>query len=119
MELVSLLVAGVVFALIAAPAILLLTTFLLLVPMALLAPAAPVLARTSFVCPVSRHDVTATFLTEPGAAAPTDVVACSTFPNGVRCAKSCLGEAHASWTPSPVIARYALLAGGEARREAS
>lgn len=112
------LVAGVVFALIAAPVVLLLTTLLLLVPLALLAPRAPMLARTSFACPVSRRDVTATFLTEPGAAAPTDVVACSTFPNGVRCAKSCLRDARASWTASPMVARYALLAGGETRREA-
>ncbi len=112
------LVAGVVFALIAAPVLLLLTTLLLLVPLALLTPRAPMLARTSFACPVSGRKVTATFLTQPGAAAPADVVACSAFPGGVRCAKSCLREARTSWTPSPVVARYALLAGGEARREA-
>jgi len=118
MEWVSLIVAGVVFALILTPVVLLLTTFLVLVPLSLLAPAAPSLARTSFACPVSRRKVTATFLTRPGEAKPADVVACSMFSDGVHCAKGCLHEAHTSWTPSPALARYALLAGGEALREA-
>ena len=118
MEWVSLIVASVMLVLIASPVLFLVVTFFVLVPLALLAPAVSALGRTSFTCPVTRRHVTATFLTKAGKETPSDVVACSMFPDGVRCAKSCLCEAHTSWTPSPAVARYALLSGGEALRDA-
>lgn len=119
MEWVSLFVAGLVLVLIAAPVVLLLGTFLVLLPLSLLAPPAPALARASFTCPVTRQPVIAAFVTRAGASRPADVVACSMFTDGVRCAKGCLGSAHTSWTPSSAVARYALLADGEALREAA
>ncbi len=119
MEWVSLIVAGVALLLVAAPVVLLLGTFLVLVPMALLAPSTPMLARSSFECPFSKRRVTAAFLTRAGEAAPADVVSCSMFTDGVRCGKGCLGLAHASERPSLAMARYALLADGEAMRDAA
>lgn len=92
--------------------------FFLLVALAHLMPSPPVIARTSFICPVTRRRVNAAFLTTEPATHPVDIVSCSAFstPERVRCAKACLDAASAVWTPSPMTARYALLAGGEANR---
>lgn len=93
--------------------------FFLLVALAHLMPSPPVVARTSFTCPVTRRRVTVAFLTTDGNSRPVDVVSCSLFPNPERvcCAKACLESASTIWTPSPMTARYALLAGGETYRE--
>lgn len=92
--------------------------FFLLVALAHLMPSPPVVARASFVCPVTRRRVNAAFLTMEGTSRPVDIVACSAFPNPerVRCAKACLAAASTMWTPSPMTARYALLAGCESYR---
>jgi len=119
MEWISLALAGVVLVLIATPVVLLLATVFVLVPLALVAPAAPAVARTAFSCPVTRRNVTAAFLTRPGEAEPADILACSLFPDGVRCEKACLRAARTSWTPSTSMARFALLAGGESVRDAA
>ena len=92
--------------------------FFLLVALAHLMPSPPVVARTAFTCPVTRRRVTVAFLTREPASRPVDIVSCSLFPNPerVRCGKVCLESASTVWTPSPMTARYALLAGGEAYR---
>ena len=95
--------------------------FFLLVALAHFMPSPPVVARTSFPCPVTRRRVTVAFLTTERASHPVDIVSCSAFPNPerVRCAKACLESASTLWTPSPMTARYALLAGGESYRKAA
>ena len=109
--------AGVVFAAVLAPLGMLLLTFFVLVPLAHLLPQPSSLARTTLTCPVSKHTVDATFVTSPAAEHPTDVVQCSLFADGrVRCAKGCLALATVSWAPSPMTARFALLADGTAPR---
>lgn len=88
-----------------------------LVPLAHLAPAAATVARKSFECPFSRRTVSAAFLTEAGAAHPTEVLECSVFADGrIRCAKGCLALATVGWVPSPMVPRVALIAGDEAWR---
>ena len=97
------------------PLLMLLLTAFVLVPLALLAPRAVSVARTSFKCPVTRREVSAGFVTAPGADHPTDVVTCSMFPDGrVKCAKGCLEHAHTEWEPSPMTPRFALIADGTA-----
>ena len=74
-------------------------------------------ARASFDCPVSRRRVSVAFLTSPAAPGASDVLACSLFSDGgVRCEKGCLDLAQSVWRERPVVARYALLADGEAYR---
>lgn len=116
MEWLSMIVAGVMLVLVAAPAVLLLGTVFVLVPMALLAPPPPMVARTSFDCPFSGQKVNVAFLASPRAEHPADVVSCSMFTDGVRCKKGCLAMAESAWAPSPMVPRFALLSGGEALR---
>ena len=99
------------------PLIMLLLTVFLLMPLALLASPAPTLSRASFNCPFSKRRANVAFLNSPDAGQPTDVLTCSVFSDarGIRCAKGCLELATTRPTPSPVFARYALLADGEAR----
>lgn len=119
MDWLYLLVAGMVLVLVLAPVVLLLGTLFVLVPLAHLAPAPPTVARASFDCPFSERRVSVAFLTTPGADRPSDVVSCSLFDDGVRCHKGCLELTQAAWRPSALCARYALLADGEAHREAA
>jgi hypothetical protein len=60
--------------------------------------------------------VNVAFLAAPDAERPTDVVSCSMFSDGVRCAKGCLALGESAWAPSAMVPRVALLAGGEAAR---
>ena len=109
--------ANVVLAVVLAPVAMLLLTFFVLVPLAHLLPQPSSLARTTLTCPVSKRTVNATFVTSPAAGRPTDVVQCSLFADGrVHCAKGCLKLAAVSWAPSPMTARFALLADGAAPR---
>ena len=109
--------SGVMLVVVVAPVAMLLLTFFVLVPLAHLMPQPSTLARTTLTCPVSKRTVNATFVTSPAAEPPTDVVQCSLFADGrVRCAKGCLALATVSWAPSPITARFALLADGTAPR---
>jgi hypothetical protein len=111
MEWLVMLVAGFVLVVIAAPIALLLLTFFVLVPLAHLMPPPTTLARASFQCPFRKTAVTATFLTPPDGGGPADVVACSAFGDReVTCAKGCRALASVGWAPSPMVARFALIA---------
>ena len=119
MELLVMLVTGLAAFVLLLPLILLLGTIFILVPLAHLLPAPSMVARTSFDCPFSKRWVNVAFLTEPSAEGPSDVLSCSLFTDerGIRCNKGCLGLARTTgWTPSPVVPRFALLAGGVALR---
>ena len=109
--------AGVMLVVVVAPVGMLLLTFFVLVPLAHLMPQPSTLARTTLRCPVSKRTVNATFVTSPAAERPTDVVQCLLFADGrVRCGKGCLLHAAVGWAPSPMAARFALLADGGAPR---
>jgi hypothetical protein len=62
--------------------------------------------------------VTVEFLNRPGAERPQAVLSCSIVQDarGIRCKRGCLGLADAAWTASPIMPRYALLAGSVAAR---
>lgn len=83
-----------------------------------LVPTGPAIARTAFDCPFAKRRVTAEFLSWAGSDYPTDVDACSAFPDPrrVRCPKACLHLAETHWVPSPMVARFALIAGGVSHR---
>ena len=110
--------AGLALLVLLAPLISLLATVFILVPLAHFLPQPPMVARTSFECPFSRRKVNVAFLTSPASGTPADVLSCSLFTDerGVRCKKGCLDLAETGWTPRPIVARFALLADGEARR---
>lgn len=116
MEWLVTILTGLVLLIVLAPVVSLLGTLFVLVPLAHLAPHPEMLARTSFVCPFSKRRVNVAFLTSPASPTPSDVVSCSLFSDGVRCQKGCLGMAESAWAGRPVVARYALLADGEAYR---
>ncbi len=118
MDVIVTLLAGLALSVLLAPVILLLATFFILVPLAHFLPQPPMVARASFDCPFSRRMVNVAFLTSPASATPADVLSCSVFTDerGVRCKKGCLELAETGWTPRPVVARFALLADGEASR---
>lgn len=118
MDLIVTLVAGLALLILLAPVISLLATVFILVPLAHFASTPPMVARTSFECPYSRRRVNVAFLTSPAAETPADVLSCSVFDDerGIRCKKGCLELAQTAWTPRPVVARFALLADGEASR---
>lgn len=81
-------------------------------------PVSPTVARTSFDCPFSKRRVTAEFLSWPGSDQPADVLSCTAFrdPHRIRCKKACLGLAETGWAPSPMVPRFALIAGGVTHR---
>jgi hypothetical protein len=57
------------------------------------------------------------FLTSPDAVRPSEVRACSVFPDGrIRCQKRCRDLSETTWTPSPAVPRFALIAGDTAYR---
>lgn len=120
MEWIGTVLAGLALLVLLAPALLLATTVFVLVPLAHLLPPAPTVSRACFNCPFSRRRVTVAFLSEPGASRPSEVLSCSLFADGrVRCKQECLDLVEARWAPSTAVARYALLADGEVRREAA
>ena len=117
MDWIETILAGLVFALMVAPLAMLVLTFFVLVPLAHLMPASPMLARARFNCPVSKGTVTASFVTTPGNDHPTDVAACSHFgDSNVLCGKKCLAVATVGWEPSPMVPRYSLVADDTAPR---
>ena len=117
MEWLVTILTGLVLVIVLAPVVSLLGTLFVLVPLAHLAPHPEMLARASFVCPFSKRRVNVAFLTSPASPTPSDVVSCSLFHDGnPSCAKGCLGLAESAWAGRPVVARYALLADGEAYR---
>ncbi len=102
-----------------APPLMLVLTGVVLLPLAHLVRAPLTLARTSFTCPFKRQLATVTFLTVAGREAPLDVAACSIYGDkSVGCQKPCLPLATAQGMPSPMIARFALLADGTGYRDA-
>jgi hypothetical protein len=110
---------GIVLVVILAPVLTLIVTLFVLVPLAHLHGAPPMVGRASFTCPVTKKGVNASFETEPGFAHPSDVLSCSLFGDRpVSCAKGCLAHADAHEAPPFVFARYALLSGDESLREA-
>jgi len=118
MEVIVTILAGLALLALLTPALTLLATVFVLVPLAHFLPQPPMVARASFDCPLSHRGVSVAFLTSPASTTPADVLSCSVFPDerGVRCKKGCLEVAETRWTPRPVVARFALLADGEASR---
>jgi hypothetical protein len=108
---------AVVLAILVAPFVIL----FVLVALAHLAPSSSALARVTFVCPVRRRRVNATFLTAPGFDHPIDVVACSEFGDSehLTCAKRCLEVARTRSAPSLMTPRYSLIADGVSPRDAA
>ena len=111
-------VAGFGLLVILSPLLMLLLTGFVLVPLALLAPRVPMIARSSFRCPVTKKSVNASFLTTPGHEHASDVLTCSVFGTGpVRCERACLGVTETTWEPSPMAPRYSLIAGDTVLRD--
>ena len=95
-----------------APALMLGVTIFVLAPLACLARRPAMVARRTFLCPFSHRRATVEFLTSPETARPSDVRACSVFPDGhVACEKGCRDLSETTWTASPSVARFALIAG--------
>jgi hypothetical protein len=92
-------------------------TIFVLAPLAHLTRRPAMIGRQTFDCPFSKQRASVSFVASPDAARPADVSACSVFPDGhVRCEKACRTLAETTWTPSPTVARWALLAGDTAYR---
>ena len=118
MDLIVTIFTGLALLVLFAPVISLLATVFILVPLAHFLPPPAMVARTSFECPFSRRKVNVAFLASPASVTPSDVLSCSVFDDGrgIRCKKGCLELAQTGWAPRPVVARFALLADGEACR---
>ena len=118
MDLIATVLTGLALLVLLAPLASFLATVFILVPLAHFLPPPSMVARTSFDCPFSKRKVSVAFLTSPASATPSDVLSCSLFADGrgIRCKKGCLELAQTGWTPRPVVARFALLADGEACR---
>jgi hypothetical protein len=99
------------------PLLMLGVTVFVLAPLAHLAGRPAMIGRRTFECPFSRRRATVEFLTSPEATRPSDVRACSVFPDGrIRCEKGCRDLSETTWAPSPAVPRYALIAGDTAYR---
>lgn len=108
---------GLALLILLAPAVSLLGTIFVLVPLAHFLPHPSMVARASFDCPFTKRRVNIAFLTSTESPTPSDVLSCSLFSDGdVRCAKGCTRLAETAWLGRPLVARYALLADGEAHR---
>ena len=118
MEWLVTILTGLALLILLAPLLSLLVTFFVLVPLAHFLPQPSMVSRASFDCPFSKRWVNVALLTSPESPAPSDVLSCSLFSDerGVRCKKGCLGLAATGWTRRLVVARYALIADGEAFR---
>lgn len=110
-------VATFVMLVLLSPLLMLLATVFILVPLAHLTPPARMIARSALDCPIARRRVNAEFLTMSNSDRPSDVLACSAFPDGrVLCEKGCLPFAVTRRTSSAVMPRFALIADGTAYR---
>ena len=110
-------VAGVVLLVLFSPLLMLGLTVFVLAPLAHLARRPAMVGRSTFDCPFTRRRVNVEFLTSPDAVRPTDVRACSMFPDGrIGCGKGCRDLSETAWTPSPATPRFALIAGDTAYR---
>jgi hypothetical protein len=110
-------VAGVVLLVLFSPLLMLGLTVFVLAPLAHLARRPAMIGRSTFDCPVSKRRVSVEFLTSPDAPRPTEVRACSMFPDGrIGCRQGCCDLSETSWAPSPVTPRFALIAGDTAYR---
>jgi hypothetical protein len=80
-------------------------------------PGPRMIGRSTFDCPFAKQRANVEFLTSPAGAHPTEIHACSVFPDGrVRCEKACRDLVVAGWAPSAAVPRFALLADGTAYR---
>ncbi len=118
MEWVGPVIASLVFLVLLGPLVVLTGSLVAIALVAQFVPASPTVDRTSFVCPFSKRDVKAEFLSWQGAEQPADVLSCSAFPDPyqIRCRKECLGLAHTGAVSSPMMPRFSLIAGGTAYR---
>ena len=110
-------VTGLAVLVLLSPILMLGLTVFVLAPLAHLVRRPTMIGRNTFDCPAAKRRVSVEFLTSPDAAGPTDVLSCSMFADGdIRCAKGCRDLFATTWTPSPAVPRFALLAGGTAYR---
>jgi len=110
-------VAGIVLFVLFSPLLMLGLTVFVLAPLAHLARRPAMIGRSTFDCPFSRRRVSVEFLTSPDAPRPTEVRACSMFPDGrIRCEQGCCDLSESAWAPSPATPRFALIAGDTAYR---
>jgi hypothetical protein len=104
-------VAGVVLLVLFSPLLMLGLTVFVLAPLAHLARRPAMIGRSTFECPFSKHRVSVEFLTSPGSVRPSEVRACSMFPDGhIGCGQGCRELSETAWTPSPATPRFALIA---------
>jgi hypothetical protein len=113
--------SGFVVLLLLGPLVVAVSVILALVMLGHALPASPWLARAAFACPFSKRRVGVVFQNWPGAQRPDDVLSCSVFNDarGIRCKKQCLALAETRWQPSPMVPRFALIAGGVVGRNGS
>ena len=110
-------IAGVVLLVLFSPLLMLGLTIFVLAPLAHLARRPAMIGRSTFDCPVSKRRVSVEFLTSPDAPRPTEVRACSMFPDGrIRCEQGCCDLSETTWAPSPATPRFALIAGDTSYR---
>ncbi len=116
MALIPAVLIAVMLLVLLSPLLVLLAAAVILLPLAHLLPQAhPALAHLSLACPFHKRQASVDLLTVPGVDRPLDVTSCSIFDGKpVPCAKGCLELVGARATPPPILARYALLADGEA-----
>jgi hypothetical protein len=110
-------VAGSMLLVLFLPLLMLGLTVLVLAPLAHLARRPAMIGRSTFDCPFSRRRVSVEFLTSPDSVRPTEVRACSMFPDGrIGCGQGCCDLSGTTWAPSPATPRFALIAGDTAYR---
>lgn len=110
-------VAGMVLLVLVSPLLMLGLTVFVLAPLAHLARRPAMIGRSTFDCPFSKRRVSVEFLTSPESLRPTEVRACSVFPDGhIGCEQGCCDLSATSWAPSPATPRFALIAGDTAYR---
>lgn len=110
-------VAGAVLLVLLLPILMLGLTVFVLAPLAHLARRPAMIGRSTFDCPFTKRRVSVEFLTPPDSVRPTEVQACSMFPDGrIGCGKGCRDLSETAWVPSPATPRFALIAGDTAYR---
>ena len=110
-------VAGAVLLVLFSPLLMLGLTVFVLAPLAHLARRPAMVGRSTFDCPFTKRRVSVEFLTSPDSVRPTEVRACSMFPDGrIGCDRDCCDLSETAWAPSPVTPRFALIAGDTAYR---
>jgi hypothetical protein len=117
MDWVASAVTGLVLFVLFSPLLMLGLTVLVLAPLAHLARRPAMIGRSTFDCPFTKRRVSVEFLTSPDSVRPTEVRACSMFPDGrIACGKGCCDLSETAWTPSPAMPRFALIAGDTSYR---